>query len=93
MYYIRTRIGRTLVIPHTYICILIILEEADILDEELEEDAAITCPSTMEFRSSLDIVKSYVLFHSEYSHIAAIDSLEELLYTRVVKQSYITDFY
>ena len=55
------------------------LEEADILDEELEEDAAITCPSTKEFRSALDIVKSYVLFHSEYSHMTAIDSLEELL--------------
>ena len=47
----------------------------------------------MEFRSALDFVKSYVLFHSEYSHIAAIDSLEELLYTRVVKQSFLTDFY
>ena len=69
------------------------LEEADILDEELEEDAAITCPSTMKFRSASDIVKSYVLFHSEYSHIAAIDSLEEPLYTRIVKQSSITDLY
>ena len=62
------------------------LEETDILDKELEEDAAITCPSTMEFRSALDIVKSYVLFHSEYCHITAIDNLEELLYTRVVNR-------